>query len=98
MTAKPLVLQRAPVLDRMQRDRTLGGQRDMRTTLGHVVTGRPLHDDKRGPSMRLEVSKPQTRSSRKPEGTTVNNETDRRRMRTAIRAGRSKDAVSMTVE
>ena len=48
--------------------------------------------------MRLEVSKPQTRSSRKPEGTTVNNETDRRRMRTAIRAGRSKDAVSMTVE
>lgn len=82
----------------MQRDRTLGGQRDMWSTLGHVVMGRPLHDDKRGPSMRLEVSKPQTRSSRKPEGTIVNHETDGRRMRTAICAGRSKNAVSMTVE
>ena len=48
--------------------------------------------------MRLEVSKPQTRSSRKPEGTIVNHETDGRRMRTAICAGRSKNAVSMTVE
>ena len=82
----------------MKRDRTLGGQRDMWSILGHVVMGGPLHDNKRGPSMRLEVSKPQTRSSRKPEGTIVNNETDRRRMRTAIRACGSKDAVSMTVE
>ena len=82
----------------MKRDRTFGGQRDMWSILGHVVMGGPLHDNKRGPSMRLEVSKPQTRSSRKPEGTIVNNKTDGRRMRTAIRAGGSKDAVSMTVE
>ena len=98
MTAKPFGLEQAPVVDRLQRDRALGGQRDMRLPDSPGALAVPLHNDKRRPRIRLEIPEPQTRSGREPKGTIVNDERDGRSMRTAIRAGGSKHAISMTIE
>jgi hypothetical protein len=97
MAPKPFGLEQTPVTDLVERDRPLRGQREM-LLAGFAHIGLPFHQDESSPRLGAEIAKAQAVNGRKPERTAVDDERNRRSVRTTVGPRGSEDAIRMSVE
>ena len=86
-----------PVIDLVERDRPLRGQREM-LLAGFADIGLPFHHDESSPWLRAEIAKTQAVNGRKPERTAVHHERNRRGVRTTVGPRGRENAIRMSVE
>ena len=97
MAPKPVGLEQVPVINFVERDRSLRGQREM-PLAGFPHIGVSFHHDESSPRLGAEIAKTQAVNGRKPERAAVHRERDRRGVRTTVRSRCSENAIGMSVK